>query len=197
MHPYGGIPICPRCVKAVYAAEQIMGPGRMLYHRPCLACSSCNKRLDSLSLVEHDKEPYCKQCYNKNFGPRDLRQANLPHRDDAPTPLSSSPIRPAYTGLPTRSFRSTSPTQEEKNVEARFERAKREPERLGSSSPFGTNYAGHTAYNTSDCGSYGTHLWCVHSERVTHTFHGFTNKRASPDDADIADRHVRVTPKFT
>ncbi|KAH8112121.1 LIM-domain-containing protein [Phellopilus nigrolimitatus] len=141
MHPYGGISICPRCEKAVYAAEQIMGPGRMLYHKPCLACTACNKRLDSLSLMEHDKEPYCKQCYNKNFGPRDLRQANLPHRDDMPLPLSSSPVRPTFPGSPTRSYRCTSPTQEEKEVEGRFERAKREPPgRVASpSSPFAAN----------------------------------------------------------
>ena len=25
MHPFGGIPICPRCEKAVYAAEQVSG----------------------------------------------------------------------------------------------------------------------------------------------------------------------------
>ncbi|EMD35099.1 hypothetical protein CERSUDRAFT_157930 [Gelatoporia subvermispora B] len=81
MHPFGGTPICPRCSKAVYAAEQIMGPGRKLYHKPCLVCSTCGKRLDSLSLVEHDQEPYCKICHVKNFGTRDLRQANLPHRD--------------------------------------------------------------------------------------------------------------------
>ncbi|EJD04894.1 LIM-domain-containing protein [Fomitiporia mediterranea MF3/22] len=135
MHPYGGVPYCPRCSKAVYAAEQIMGPGRMLYHKPCLACTTCNKRLDSLSLMEHDKEPYCKQCYNKSFGPRDLRQANLPHRDDLPPPLSTSPVRPTLTGSPARSFRSTSPTREEIETEARFERAKRgPPERIGSPS---------------------------------------------------------------
>ncbi|KAI5119348.1 hypothetical protein M0805_004025 [Coniferiporia weirii] len=150
MHPYGGIPICPRCETAVYAAEQIMGPGRnvctyqiynpqtklilaLLPQALPQACTTCGKRLDSLSLMEHDKEPYCKQCYNKNFGPRDLRQANLPHRDDIPIPLSSSPVRPTYTGSPAKSYRSMSPTQEEKEVEGRFERAKRgQPDRVGS-----------------------------------------------------------------
>ncbi|EEB97569.1 hypothetical protein MPER_03084, partial [Moniliophthora perniciosa FA553] len=56
MHPFGGTPICPRCNKAVYAAEQVMGPGRKLYHKPCLACTLCNKRLDSYTLLEHDQE---------------------------------------------------------------------------------------------------------------------------------------------
>ncbi|EIM80133.1 LIM-domain-containing protein [Stereum hirsutum FP-91666 SS1] len=92
MHPYGGTPICPRCSKAVYAAEQVMGPGRKLYHKPCLSCMECNKRLDSYNLVEHDQEPYCKNCHTKLFGTRDLRQANLPHRDGA------APLSPTRTG---------------------------------------------------------------------------------------------------
>lgn len=130
MHPFGGVPICPRCEKTVYAAEQIMGPGRMLYHKPCLACTTCSKRLDSLSLMEHNKEPFCKQCYTRNFGTIDLRQANLPHRDDR---INTSPIRPTRTGSPARSHGTTSPTQEEIEVEGRFDRAKREqPPRMGS-----------------------------------------------------------------
>ncbi|KAI0270741.1 hypothetical protein BC834DRAFT_1011712 [Gloeopeniophorella convolvens] len=79
MHPFGGTQICPRCSKAVYAAEQAMGPGR----KPCLACTSCGVRLDSLRLVEHDEE---------NFGTRDLRQANLPHYTGTP------PLSPTRTG---------------------------------------------------------------------------------------------------
>ncbi|KAI0776786.1 hypothetical protein BD413DRAFT_610375 [Trametes elegans] len=109
MHPFGGTPICPRCSKAVYAAEQIMGPGRKLYHKartnPCLACKSCGKRLDSLNLVEHDEEPYCKNCHVKLFGTRDLRQANLPHRDDILGSPPTSPVRTAF-GL---NNRATSP----------------------------------------------------------------------------------------
>ncbi|KDQ54477.1 hypothetical protein JAAARDRAFT_38149 [Jaapia argillacea MUCL 33604] len=106
MHPFGGTPLCPRCNNAVYAAEQVMGPGRKLYHKPCLTCSSCNKRLDSGSLVEHDQEPYCKNCHSKVFGTRDLRQANLPHRDEVEPSSPSrqkfsppvSPIRTNFTG---------------------------------------------------------------------------------------------------
>jgi len=92
MHPFGGTPTCQKCGKAVYAAEQVMGPGRKLYHKPCLSCMSCAKRLDSFSLLEHDQLPYCKPCHVRNFGTRDLRQANLPHRDD--TLSLSSPARP-------------------------------------------------------------------------------------------------------
>jgi hypothetical protein len=106
MHPFGGTPICPRCSKAVYAAEQVMGPGRKLYHKPCLACTSCGVRLDSFRLLEHDELPYCKNCHSKNFGIRDLRQANLPHstRD-----LSLSPTRVAVTSPPSPLRRVASP----------------------------------------------------------------------------------------
>ncbi|TFK69812.1 hypothetical protein BDN72DRAFT_839969 [Pluteus cervinus] len=109
MHSFGGTPRCPRCSNAVYAAEQVMGPGRKLYHKPCLACTSCNKRLDSYTLLEHDQKPYCKPCHVKNFGTRDLRQANLPQRDESlfarpPSPTkftdtrATSPVRAATTG---------------------------------------------------------------------------------------------------
>ncbi|KAF9238377.1 hypothetical protein BU15DRAFT_47827 [Melanogaster broomeanus] len=101
MHPFGGTPICPRCNKTVYAAEQIMGPGR----KPCLACTTCNKRLDSLTLLEHDQEFQSKNCHVRNFGTRDLRHANLPHRDDlVPPPFPASPVRntfPTGSGIPT------------------------------------------------------------------------------------------------
>ncbi|KAH9837933.1 uncharacterized protein C8Q71DRAFT_569621 [Rhodofomes roseus] len=85
MHPFGGTPICPRCNKAVYAAEQ-------LYHKPCLACTSCGKRLDSYNLLEHDQEPYCKNCHMRLFATRTLGLQNLPNRDEVP--LSSPPTSP-------------------------------------------------------------------------------------------------------
>ncbi|CAA7261957.1 unnamed protein product [Cyclocybe aegerita] len=94
MHPYSGTPICPRCSKAVYLAEQVLGPGRKLYHKPCLTCMICSKRLDSFTLLEHDEQPYCKSCHLKNFGTRDLRHANLPHVPVPGEERSSSPSSP-------------------------------------------------------------------------------------------------------
>ncbi|CCM03226.1 uncharacterized protein FIBRA_05351 [Fibroporia radiculosa] len=92
MHPFGGTPICPRCNKA--KVIKIMGPGRKLYHKPCLTCTSCGKRLDSYNLVEHDQEPYCKNCHIKLFGTRDLRLANLPNRDEIFVSSISPPVSP-------------------------------------------------------------------------------------------------------
>ncbi|KAI0043685.1 LIM-domain-containing protein [Auriscalpium vulgare] len=121
MHPFGGTPVCPRCNKAVYAAEQVMGPGRKLYHKPCLTCTGCSTRLDALRLLEHDQEPYCKNCHSKYFGTRDLRQANLPHRSDvgrltptrtglsSPSSPDLSPPRAVNTNSPPPARNNTSP----------------------------------------------------------------------------------------
>ncbi|KAL0577171.1 hypothetical protein V5O48_004810 [Marasmius crinis-equi] len=103
------------CSKSVYAAEQVMGPGRKLYHKPCLACTSCNKRLDSYTLLEHDQQPYCKSCHVKNFGTRDLRQANLPQAPrrssstSPPPPAIRSPTGITFSLQPNRSL---SPTKQ-------------------------------------------------------------------------------------
>ncbi|KAF9460469.1 hypothetical protein BDZ94DRAFT_1265974 [Collybia nuda] len=106
MHPFGGNQRCPRCDKAVYAAEQAMGPGRKLYHKPCLACTICNKRLDSFTLLEHNEKPYCKSCHVKNFGTHDLRQANLPvvpyREGPAPESPPASPTRGNGSSVPPR-----------------------------------------------------------------------------------------------
>ncbi|KNC96225.1 uncharacterized protein SPPG_08378 [Spizellomyces punctatus DAOM BR117] len=69
MPQFGGAPSCPRCGKAVYLAEQVTGPNGM-WHKSCLTCKECNKRLDSTSLTEREKEAYCKTCYGKLFGPK-------------------------------------------------------------------------------------------------------------------------------
>ncbi|KAJ7889908.1 LIM-domain-containing protein [Mycena olivaceomarginata] len=107
MASFGGSAICPRCTKSVYAAEQVLGPGRKFYHKPCLACMTCKKRLDSFTLLEHDQEPYCKSCHAKNFGTH-----NISNRPDPLTPPrkrpttdteSTSPL--AGTGTPSNTGR--------------------------------------------------------------------------------------------
>jgi hypothetical protein len=61
-------PKCARCGKSVYVAEQVIGPSSKPYHKPCLSCSVCEKRLDSTLLVEHDGQPYCKNCHKAHLG---------------------------------------------------------------------------------------------------------------------------------
>ncbi|CAI2169061.1 8868_t:CDS:2 [Funneliformis geosporum] len=66
---WGGSPQCPRCKKAVYMAEQVIGPNGP-WHRGCLTCIDCKKRLDSYVLAEHEGEAYCKTCHGRHFGPK-------------------------------------------------------------------------------------------------------------------------------
>ncbi|UZJ53022.1 hypothetical protein CBS101457_002342 [Exobasidium rhododendri] len=61
-------PKCARCGKSVFVAEQVIGPSSKPYHKPCLSCSVCEKRLDSTLLVEHDGQPYCKNCHKAHLG---------------------------------------------------------------------------------------------------------------------------------
>ncbi|KAG8984985.1 hypothetical protein FRB95_006327 [Tulasnella sp. JGI-2019a] len=79
-----------------------MGPGRKMYHKPCLTCKTCSKRLDSYSLVEHDAEPYCKQCHKKNYATTDLRHANLPQAASPASPgRASTSVAPVSPRMPT------------------------------------------------------------------------------------------------
>jgi hypothetical protein len=48
--------LCARCNKPAYHVEQVVGPAGKVYHKACLKCLSCGKRLDSHLLVEHDDE---------------------------------------------------------------------------------------------------------------------------------------------
>jgi len=64
---YSGAPECPRCEQPVYFAEEIFAIG-MKWHKACLKCNSCGKKLDSSAVNEHDQEIYCRTCYSKHFG---------------------------------------------------------------------------------------------------------------------------------
>ncbi|CAG8527456.1 9172_t:CDS:2 [Ambispora leptoticha] len=66
---WGGTPKCPRCETPVYMAEQVIGPNGP-WHRACLTCIDCKKRLDSYALAEHEGEAYCKTCHGRRFGPK-------------------------------------------------------------------------------------------------------------------------------
>lgn len=65
----GGGDQCPRCNKAVYLAEKVIGAGRS-YHKACFKCTSCFKGLDSTTLCQRDEDIYCKACYGRLFGPK-------------------------------------------------------------------------------------------------------------------------------
>ncbi|RWS14992.1 Cysteine and glycine-rich protein 2-like protein [Dinothrombium tinctorium] len=67
---FGGADICPRCGKAVYMAEKMMGGGSSWHKITCFCCKECNKRLESTTLCEREGEIYCKTCYARNWGPK-------------------------------------------------------------------------------------------------------------------------------
>lgn len=68
--------LCTGCKKAVYAAELVLGAGNK-YHKACLKCCTCGKRLDSTSMVDHDFDLYCRACHSKAFGPKGFGYGNL------------------------------------------------------------------------------------------------------------------------
>lgn len=61
-------PRCPRCGDRVYAAEKVLGPASTPYHKHCLRCIVCGKRLDSVSLLEHEAQPFCNACHKTHLG---------------------------------------------------------------------------------------------------------------------------------
>ncbi|XP_030650294.1 cysteine and glycine-rich protein 3 [Chanos chanos] len=73
---FGGSDQCPRCSKAVYAAEKVMGAGKP-WHKTCFRCALCGKSLESTTVTDKDGEIYCKVCYAKNFGPKGRGLGNM------------------------------------------------------------------------------------------------------------------------
>ncbi|XP_038127909.1 cysteine and glycine-rich protein 3 isoform X1 [Cyprinodon tularosa] len=72
---FGSSDRCPRCSKAVYAAEKVMGAGKA-WHKTCFRCALCGKSLESTTVTDKDGELYCKVCYAKNFGPKGFGLGN-------------------------------------------------------------------------------------------------------------------------
>ena len=62
--------ICGKCKNKIFAAEKVWGPGEdNPYHKDCLICEMCEKRLETSTMEEHDNKAYCIACYNKHFAP--------------------------------------------------------------------------------------------------------------------------------
>jgi len=64
-----GTPVCPRCMKNVYFAEQVKAVGKT-YHKTCLRCMECGTSLHSNKLLDHDGDPFCVRCHSKLYGPQ-------------------------------------------------------------------------------------------------------------------------------
>lgn len=116
-----GSPQCARCNKAVFMAEQVIGPYSRPYHKTCLTCTVCNKRLDSTLLVEHEGEPYCKNCHKAHLGQgKGGFGLSVPLRPEKPAALRSDPL--TYSpGLARKSTASSSYASEaSRRVEERL-----------------------------------------------------------------------------
>lgn len=124
--------LCARCNTPAYHVEQVVGPGGKIYHKPCLKCTSCSKRLDSHLLVEHDEQvrltaaspfcgttrdltlvsplaqPYCKSCHLKLFGcvcPLAAALSSAAPRSCARPRLPTQPRPPCASPCSTRDLR--------------------------------------------------------------------------------------------
>ena len=62
-------PKCAKCLKSVYAAEEVRA-AQKTFHKLCFKCTSCNKLLETNILTEHQGDLYCRICYGRNFGPK-------------------------------------------------------------------------------------------------------------------------------
>uniref|UniRef100_A0A673GLP8 Cysteine and glycine-rich protein 3-like n=1 Tax=Sinocyclocheilus rhinocerous TaxID=307959 RepID=A0A673GLP8_9TELE len=63
---FGSTDRCPRCSKAVYAAEKVMGAGKP-WHKTCFRCLLCGKSLESTTVTDKDGELYCKACFHQGI----------------------------------------------------------------------------------------------------------------------------------
>ncbi|GAA5887938.1 hypothetical protein JCM16303_005638 [Sporobolomyces ruberrimus] len=68
--------LCRRCGTQVYFAEQVIAVGSK-WHKRCLRCASCSTTLNS-HLLEKDRLPYCKKCYQDQFGTGSLGITSRP-----------------------------------------------------------------------------------------------------------------------
>jgi len=78
--------LCPICSRSAYSAESFIAADRTPYHKVCLKCCQCSKRLSPATINEHDQKLYCQQCYQHLFiaqgdnGTGDKRKMQvLPH----------------------------------------------------------------------------------------------------------------------
>ncbi|GAA6018820.1 hypothetical protein JCM11491_006875 [Sporobolomyces phaffii] len=102
--------LCRRCGTQVYFAEQVIAVGSK-WHKRCLRCAACSTTLNS-HLLEKDRLPYCKKCYQENFGTGSLGITSVPPPpSNKRTPLSTFRLpanpHPSSSASPSRSSPTT------------------------------------------------------------------------------------------
>ncbi|KAJ2559026.1 hypothetical protein EV175_000533 [Coemansia sp. RSA 1933] len=95
---FGGAPRCPRCNKSVYSVEEVLVSDNS-WHKACLSCNQCNKRLDMRTLMEHRNEIYCSKCHTdvSRSGPsRDADGYSLESPQTLSSPANASRAQAQY-----------------------------------------------------------------------------------------------------
>ena len=75
-------PKCPYCGKPVFPAEAYMAADRRPYHKQCVKCWTCGKKLVPATINNHEGKLYCPACYANKFMPQVGLTVlyGLPHR---------------------------------------------------------------------------------------------------------------------
>merc|ERR1711962_350263 len=64
-------PQCPSCSRPVFPAEAYMASDRRPFHKQCVKCNTCSKKLAPANINEHGGKLFCMLCYANNFMPQD------------------------------------------------------------------------------------------------------------------------------
>ena len=63
-------PKCPACSQPVFANEAYMAADRTPFHVTCVKCFQCKKALSPADINEHEKQLFCRVCYENGFTPK-------------------------------------------------------------------------------------------------------------------------------
>jgi len=85
-------PLCPACSRSVFPAEAYMASDRRPFHKLCVKCSVCAKKLSAGTLNEHAGHLFCYACYAAKFMPQENK---IPER----VIMQVLPVGGIYTAL--------------------------------------------------------------------------------------------------
>ena len=63
-------PRCPACSTPVFANEAYMAADRTPFHKTCIKCGLCRKPLSPADINEHEKQLFCRVCYESSLAPK-------------------------------------------------------------------------------------------------------------------------------
>lgn len=98
--PFNPVNKCIMCDKTVYKTEEVIAVGNV-WHKTCFTCGGknsdgCNRVLKLDGYLDHDKQPYCNACFNKNFRTKGFGYGNTLNTDfgeNDQTKRTVSPLR--------------------------------------------------------------------------------------------------------